>query len=186
MENSTDKNIPFALEILDQAWLAGSAPSEDLCSHGRIRLIIAGQTITDETADYGISESALDLLRTLAHNHSSTHPLAERLIFHGCGNMLMSGCDIGINWSVHHQNGLIEISDVTRYDTNSQEGVIAFPHLRVCLPETTYRQVIIAFARHTESFFDGIEKQTNDEFYPGEYHAFWNEYHQLLATYAAL
>jgi hypothetical protein len=185
MENVTDKNIPFALEILDQTWLAGSSAIEDLCSHGSIRLIIAGQTITNETADYGISESALALLRTLAHDHTPAQPLAERLIFHGCGSMLMSGCDIGINWSVHHQDGWIEITDVIRYDTNSVEGVLAFPQLRVRLPETTYRQVVIAFARHAQTFFEGIEKQTSSELYPGEYRAFWNEYHQLLATYAA-
>jgi len=185
MENVTDRDIPFAVEILEQTWLAGCSPSEDLCSHGRIRLIIAGQTIASETADYGISESALALLRTLAHDHTPTRPLAERLIFHGCGGLLMSGCDIGINWSVYHQNGWIQIADVIRYDTNSEQGVIEFPHLRVRLPETTYRQVVIAFARHAESFFEGIEKQTNGELYPGEYHAFWNEYHHLLAAYAA-
>jgi hypothetical protein len=110
----------FQIEILEQDWLRGGEAEDDLCSHGRIRLVIGGQVIaTGELGphEYGISESALALLRTLERDHSPKHPVAERLVFHGSGLILMMGCPIGIDWTVKHKRGRIHISDVVRYDT---------------------------------------------------------------------
>jgi hypothetical protein len=51
----------FQIEIIEQGWLEGSSPEEDLCSHGKIKLTIGGHSITSGHEDYGISESALAL-----------------------------------------------------------------------------------------------------------------------------
>jgi hypothetical protein len=82
----------FALEILEQGWLEGASAERDLCSHGRLRLVIAGLTIADE---HERSRSAADA----GIRSRREHPVAERLIFHGCGAILMMGCPIGIDWS---------------------------------------------------------------------------------------
>jgi hypothetical protein len=110
----------FHIEIVTQGWLGEDGPNTgdpeaaayDLCSHGDIRLVIGGETIASgDDGEYGISEAALGLLRTITANRTRS-PLTppeslpghgraeeaqtfERLIPHGCGTFLMMGCPIG-------------------------------------------------------------------------------------------
>jgi hypothetical protein len=100
-----DECQDFKIEIIEQGWLEGSLPEEGLCSHGKIKLTIGGYSVPTGPEDYDISESALALLRTLDGDHTSDQPVAERLIYHGCGGILMTGCPVGINWTVRHQGG---------------------------------------------------------------------------------
>jgi lactoylglutathione lyase len=108
----------FEITITKQGWLDPAAADHDLCSHGDVRLAIGDQMIapSDGGGDYGISKAALALLRTLHSDHSPEHPVAERLVPHGCGTILMMGCPIGIDWSVSHSAGRVRITDVVRYD----------------------------------------------------------------------
>src|SRR5215210_3116483 len=94
----------FEIEIIKQGWIEveGAIPDEDLCSHGEIRLVIGGQFISLPENDYGISVSALALLRTLGSNHSPQQPVAENLIMCGCGGPTMLSCPVGIDWTVEH------------------------------------------------------------------------------------
>ncbi len=59
---------------------------------------IIKQTGMDE--EWGISESALALLRTLDKKYICDIENEEWLILHGCGTMLMLGCPISIHWTV--------------------------------------------------------------------------------------
>ena len=170
----------FKIEILEQGWLEGCSPEEDLCSHGRIKLTIGGQSITSGHEDYGISESALALLRTLASNHSDELPVAQRLIFHGCGAILMMACPIGIDWTVSHLEGQTYISNIVRYDTTNEDDAVRFIGLSATLPKEEYLREIIAFATKAKVPFEGITKVFPDDFDRINYERFWAEYDLLL------
>src|SRR5436190_21575034 len=171
----------FTIDIVEQGWLDGSSSEQDLCSHGRIKLVIDDQLISPADEEYGISESALALLRTLEHDHSPEHPIAERLIFHGCGTMLMLGCPIGFDWSVEHVPGQVRIANVVRYDTTSESDAVHFPDLAVEVPDEQYRQQIVKFADEAKTLFDGITKTFYDDEDRERYEEFWAEFETLLS-----
>ena len=178
--------MDFTIRILRQGWL-GDDTRHDLCSHGEIDLKIGGRQISsdaqlDETWSYGISETALGLLRTLKYRHTDRHRVAERLIPHGCGTILMMGCDIGIDWTVRHQEGVVCISDVVRYDSNSFSEAIEFPDIKIQIPWNVYAEQIVGFAMEARDFFQGIEKDKSSETIEGEYDAFWSEFDHLMAS----
>ena len=173
----------FQIKIVEQFWLGGCSPEEALCSHGKIKLMIGGDPVSSGNEDYGISESALALLRTLNSDHSSDKPVAERLIFHGCGTMLMIGCPIGIDWEVTHSNSRIHISKVVRYDSTGEADVVTFPSLNVEMSKEEYRREIVAFAVEAKRLFTGITKVFSDEYDRQEHEDFWEEYNRLLSHY---
>lgn len=175
--------MKFQIRIVTQSWLDGSSPEQDLCSHGNIKLVIGGQRVTSGSEDFGISESALALLRTLESNHSSEEPIAQQLVFHGCGTILMSGCPIGVDWNVNHLNGRIRISDVVRYDGTGELEVERFSGLMAEMPDEEYRREIIAFANEAKQLFAGVRKIFADEFDRQQYEKFWDEYTRLLNRY---
>jgi hypothetical protein len=81
--------LDFHIDIIKHGWLASDDPSYDvaawdLCTRGDVRLIIGGQVIAagDGEGEYGISEAALGLLRTLESDtpDQSDKPFAGRLI----------------------------------------------------------------------------------------------------------
>jgi hypothetical protein len=175
----------FEIEILSQGWLGDGDPdltydpaSIDMCSHGAISLTIGGRLIarSDDDREYGISESALALLRTLESNHSPDRPVAERLIFHGCGGILMMGCPVGIDWSVSHHGGHVLIDRVMRYDTTDETKPVRFPGLAVQFPEDEYCREIVGFARQAKDLFNGVTKEISDDYDQEQYEAFWGEY----------
>ena len=174
---------PLTITILEQGWLAGSEADYDLCSHGRLRISVGGSTITQDSAEYGISESALALLRTLTSDHSPERPVADRLILHGCGASLMATCPIGIDFRVRHLEGSVVISDLTRFDTTNEGEAVAFPGLVVTMPIQEYQSVVINFARQAKGLFEGVAKRCDDEFERNEYREFWAEFDELVANF---
>jgi hypothetical protein len=170
----------FEIEILEQGWLGSKQTEYDLCSHGKIRLVIGGQVISSGEENYGISESALALLRTLKSNHDEANPVAERLIFHGCGTMLMMGCPIGINWSVTHAQGHVILNNIIRFDTTNEERSTKFPELEAKLTEEEYRKQVIAFAVKAKQPFQESPRSYYDDFDQQQFETFWKEYDALL------
>jgi len=204
----------FHIEIVTQEWLAPNRPGaedNDLCTHGDIRLVIGGQTIApgDGRGEYGISEAALGLLRTITSNRES--PLRgtrglhwsrrylptrsrgtreeaqprERLIPHGCGLILMMGCPIGIDWAVEHVGGRVRISEVFRCDDVGTTAVKENPDVAVEVPSEEYRDEIVAFARCAKEPFEGVTKSLDDDFDRRMFVEFWEEYDGLLADTVA-
>ena len=109
---------------------------------------------------------------------------SPRLVFHGCGLMLMSGCPIGINWEVRHLAGRrVRISDVCRFDTTSEAEVVAFPGLDIEISESEYRDVVVQFARQAKELFVGISKSMDCDWVQQQYEQFWQEYDSLLEKY---
>ncbi len=182
-------NNSFQIEIIEHGWLDDTLPEDDICSHGRLRIVIGDQVIIPIANDtdhrpYGISESALALLRTLEGDHSQEQPVAEQLVFHGCGARLMSGCPIGINWRVEHRADYAVISNVVRYDSTNEDDAVHFSGLVVEVPEAQYRQQIVAFAMHAQEPFITVTKVFNDDFDEERYQEFWSEYNALLIRFS--
>jgi len=65
----------FKIQILEQGWIEEGSSEWDQCSHGKISLVIGGTRIADEEEYFGISESALAMLRTLESDHSQNEPV---------------------------------------------------------------------------------------------------------------
>ena len=183
----------FEIGIIKQAWIdpkleLDEAPN-DLCSHGDIRLEIGGQVIVSSEAEPGeevadwwtINTSALALLRTLESDHlPPDRRVADRLILH-CGMIEMMNCGIGVDWSVRHLGGRVQLADVVRYDTtNEAKGVVRFPGLVVEVREDEYRRAVAAFAEEAKQLFVGREKTPSDEYEQQVYEEFWREYDERL------
>lgn len=172
----------FSLEILNQDWLGNEPQQFDLCSHGQISLKIGGQGILDGRETYGLSESALALLRTLEKDHTPDFPVAEKLIFHGCGTTLMQGCPIGVDWAVKHDGDTVTLSNVKRWDTPDEKRPTLFPALQATISQAEYKSVVLAFARQVQQFFQGKDKVFIDEFDHNAYEEFWQEFDRLCAS----
>jgi len=173
-------NPSFGIEIVEQGWIAPDAGDGDLCSHGRIRLLIGGTTILDGGPDdeVGISESALALLRTLNADHAPDAPIAEKLIFHGCGLMLMMGCYIGVDWEVRHDGDRVRLSNVSVDEGPSRD-------IAATLGRDEYERVVLAFAQEATHPFLGLTKRITDDFDRERYEAFWDEYNEILGSHGA-
>ncbi len=170
----------FEIEILKQGWLGSTQTEYDLCSHGRIRLVIGGQVISSGEEEYGISESALALLRTLNSNHSKAHPVAERLVFHGCGTLLMMGCPIGIDWNVTHTQEGVRLDNITKFDTTNEEQSIKYNGLEAPLSREDYRRRVFQFATKAQQLFQESPRSYYDDFDRQQFETFWAEYNALL------
>jgi hypothetical protein len=110
--------------------------------------------------------------------------LADRLIPHGCGAILMMSCPIGVDWAVTHLDGRVRLADIVRYDTTSVADGKRFPGLAVELPLAEYGDEITAFARRAKEPFEGVEKTFSDDTDRQDYLRFWEEYERLLAEAA--
>lgn len=171
----------FVLKIIDQHWSETEPERFDLTSHGRLWLEIDGQVILDGREIYGLSESALALLRTLERNHSPKNHVAEKLIFHGCGYVLMQGCTIGADWTVLHEEGIVTLKDVFRWDTPDEMRPTRFENLTATLSIQEYQQIVLAFAKQVKQFFEGQEKEFISEADQREYENFWAEFDETLS-----
>lgn len=171
----------FDLEITDQHWLG--EPHEqvrDGCSHGRIRAIIGGVRITSDEAEYGISQSALALLRTLEHDHTPQDRVSDYfLLCDGCGYPISFGCaNFGTDWVVRHEGETVFLSQPLHYSALTGETEF---DVQARVPIEHYRHQIVAFAQTAHDFyFAGEPRQLED--WEQEFHeAFWTEFRERLA-----
>ncbi len=170
----------FSIELIEQHWISGDA-TQDVCSHGSLALSIGGVQLADGTEDYGVSETALALLRTLDHDHTPESPVADRLVPHGCGTILMMGCPIGINWVVRHKGDVVVLSDAVVHPSPKESESIGYPDATttVCLDE--YRARVLAFAKSAQALFsDASPKSFEDDFDRDQYRRFWEEFDTIV------
>ncbi len=180
--NGTPK---FVLRILDQHWSETEPERFNLTSLGRLFVEIDSQVIIDGREIYGLSESALALLRTIERDHFPKNHVAEKLIFHGCGYVLMQGCTIGADWSVLHEEENIILKDFFRWDTPDETRPTRFGDLSVSLSTQEYKKIVLAFANEVKQFFNGQEKEFINETEQQDYAKFWQEFDALLLKHAA-
>ena len=173
---------PFEIELLEQHWLGGDPTSADKCSHGRLRVSIGGHEVSDASEDnYGISTSALALLRTLESNHTCEDPRAHRLVQHGCGAILMMTCPVGIDWSVRHDSGFADLFNAVTYPSVNEADAIRHLEAVARLPVSEYRDVVVRLADAVEAFFQSQPPRAFDNsFDQQDYDQFWAEFRSIL------
>lgn len=177
----------FLIRIENQDWISKECRYQDLCSHGEIYLNVNGTIITQSGMDeqWGISESALALLRTIDQDYISVPKYEEGLILHGCGTILMTNCPISIRWWVRHVGDHVVLSDFLKVETTDPStGSVYYPDLEVQINKNEYKAQIRAFAQEAKMFFDTFgEKQISDDYDKQMYEEFWDEYNQLLEAH---
>jgi hypothetical protein len=173
---------PFEIELLEQHWLDDDSCHRDKCSHGRLRISIAGCAVGDASEDnYGISTSALALLRTLESDHSRLHPIADRLVFHGCGAILLMCCPVGIDWSVRHESGAVHLCNAVTYPTVREVDAVAHPEAVACVPLAEYRSAVLGLASAVDDFFRSEPpRDLEDPFDQQDYAQFWEEFRDIF------
>lgn len=173
---------PFIIKIENQRFYENQ--EVELCSHGEIYLNANGTVLTKAGMDeeWGISESALALLRSLWDDYTSNIEFGDGLIVHGCGTTLMINCPISIHWNVKHQNDRVILTDFIKVTTtNPETGSVYYPDLRVDISREEYKNQIVTFALQAKSFFDdGTSKKFIDDYDKEMYQEFWTEYFELL------
>ncbi len=146
---------------------------------------IGGVRLADGSEDYGISEAALALLYTLDRDNSAEAPVAELLIPHGCGLILMAGCGIGINWSVAHEPDFVLLDDVVVHPNLDLSE--RHPEARVRVPLPRYRGQVLDFAAEVHSFFNQAQrKQFRDKLVEEQYSWFWSQFDEAFARHTEL
>lgn len=176
----------FELNIMNQYWME---PAEyDLCSHGEIYLKVNDTIITEPGVNesWGISESALALLRTLDENIQSNPVDGDGLILHGCGLELMVSCPISIHWSVSHCNGEVRLSQFAKVETtNPETSTQEYTGLEVILSLIDYKNRVLAFAKDAKDLFDKSPvKKFGEEYDRQMYERFWTEFNNRLKKFS--
>ena len=189
----------FEIRTMEQHWIDSIGMDYDLCSHGRLYLRAGDTVLSDENEDdWGISESALALLRTVKYGHPHMVPALtgldegyrfrggdDTLIYHGCGLILMTGCNIRIRWDVIHRDGNVLLKNFVNCPTANPEETRRYNGLEISMPLSDYAREVHQFATEARKFFEGVEKQfTRSQQWEGEYQAFWDDFDHLL-DYAA-
>jgi hypothetical protein len=162
----------FRLEILEQRW--GSA--HDYSAHGRVRATIGGVVVTSDDPNYGITQSALALLRTVENDRVEIDSArgvpfdSGFLLCHDCGYPISFGCsNFGTNWWVTHTDDEVVLS---------WPGANPHAPLEVRLPVAAYAAEIVAFAREAKRFYWTDHDAEVDE--QGLHQAFWAEFDERL------
>jgi hypothetical protein len=171
----------FRIDLLEHGWLDGCEATSDPCSHGRLRIVIAGTTVADGKPELGISESALGLLRTLDDDRHGSQE-QERLIMHGCGLILMMGCPIGIDWDVEHAAQVVRVRNVVVCDGTGAEDEREL-NVSADVPASLYCEQVVALAKTVKRFFAAsADKVLADPVDRQVYAEFWREFDARLTA----
>jgi hypothetical protein len=179
----------FRLEIVEQHWLAPTPNgryedgSVDACSHGTIRCEIGGVEVATADPDYGIFQSAVQLLRTLEHDRKDgvtenvgDSPFEEGLLLcHSCGYPLGFGCtNFGTNWDLCHESDFAIISNIDTIGRGIPKD------LEVRIPLATYRREIASFAREARTFYWSDGPRTPEDWELEFHNSLWFEFDSRL------
>lgn len=150
----------ITLQAQTLTWLntQGDSPS-DLCAHGTVLFVIDGLEFVTPTDEWTLSATAIYLLRTLEQDHTPDNQVGEH-IFPCCGNsmydvedskdVLIVGCQNGIDVSVVHRDGLVVVTSVDG-DFRS-------------VSESEWIEAVLRFSREVRSFYDSsAPKEPFDE-----------------------
>jgi len=169
----------FELQIKNQHWL-GDPPDQihDGCSHGGIRAVVGGIVITSDEAEYGISQSALSLLRTLEADHCPAERVsAGYLLCHGCGYPVSFGCgNFGTDWVVRHEDGGVFLSQPSHFEPSGETEF----DVRVHVPIGHYRTQVVAFAETARDFFSRARPRQVEDWEQDLHEQFWAEFEARL------
>lgn len=162
------KIMGFYIDATDLKWLEGVDERDDLCLHGHAVAIIGKRKLE---YDATVSATALYLLKTVTENHKI---YTDNRLLPCCGfsifankaldNVLIAGCDNGIDWSVFHDGDrvILELEDGTGEE----------------VPIGEYKRVVFAFADKIEAFYKNSAPKIlpRNKIDRDGYIAFWNEW----------
>lgn len=110
------------LKLINPQWIKGKKDDpEDQCAHGYIKFEIDELVISNADEEWTVSAAALFLLRTVSNDHTLKSSVAEyNYLIPCCGfnpfkgdgdfNLILMGCNSGLNPDIIHNNGDVSIS----------------------------------------------------------------------------
>lgn len=169
----------FELKILTQNWISNRFKKTDLCSHGKLELIIGNKTIISERDDieWTINTSILKFLRCIESDH-----LAKRdfdIILH-CGELLMLSCPIGIYFDLKHENDMVVINNIKKQFGVGESEYELMSEIEVKISKIEFAKKIIREAKVIKNFFNAQPKIIEDKRDMFIYTEFWREFDELL------
>lgn len=159
----------FHIDATDLAFLEG-IEATDQCLHGHGIAVIGERRLE---YDCTVSATALQLLKSLTEDHII---YKDNQMLPCCGfflipdeageNVHISGCPNGIDWTVRHIPGGVELTLEDGYT--------------VTVPLSDYRREVLAFAEKIEDFYHACppRPQPEDDFDRKGWQTFWREWHR--------
>ena len=169
----------FELQITRQHWLGEpDDQSHDACSHGGIRAVISGTVVTSDETEYGVSQSALALLRTLERDHSPGDRVNDGyLLCHGCGYPIVFGCgNFGTDWVVHHEGEEVVLSQPRHIDSVTSKDF----DIQVRVRKADYRRQVVSFAQAARAFYLSVGPRSVQDWEQHMHDQFWAEFDERL------
>jgi hypothetical protein len=143
--------------------------------------------VTSDEDEYGISQSALSLLRTLEQDHAPAGPVSGGyLLCHGCGYPDIFGCpNFGTDWVVRHEGDTVVLSQAAHYAAvpvgradRLQETEF---DVRARVPIDHYRRQVVAFAEEARDFYLASGPRQLEEGEQEFHQQFWAEFEERMA-----
>jgi len=169
----------LTLSLLKAYWLDAPNPLDDQCAHGTV-LFSAGEQdlVTPQDGQLTVSAAALNLLRTIEHDHTSESPVSEGgQLFPCCGfnvwvagerfPVLILGCQNGADIE------LVHIPSGVALRSGGSESVVS---------EEAWRSAVVSFAESVLAFYDRepprnpVEDTEDRKGWQAFWQAFWQEY----------
>jgi len=159
----------FHIDAVNLGWLEGIEDT-DQCLHGHGIAVIGERTLE---YDCTVSATALQLLKSLTEDHTLNN---DSQMLPCCGFFLIadeagetvyiSGCPNGIDWTVRHIEGAVELILEDGY--------------AVTVPMEEYRREVLAFVQKIEDFYNTAAPRPlpEDEFDGKGWQTFWREWHR--------
>lgn len=159
----------FHMDATDLAWLEGIEDS-DQCLHGHGIAVIGERRLE---YDCTVSATGLQLLKSLTEDHIIYE---DNQMLPCCGhflipdeageNVCICGCPNGIDWTVRHIPGAVELILEDGY--------------AVTVPMAQYRREVLAFVQKIEDFYNAAPPRPvpEDDFNRRGWQTFWQEWHR--------
>lgn len=170
--------MPFSIRVVDLHWIQGGKDEpDDLCLHGKVEAVL-GEEILDNGRDNGIwclSAGAYRMLQSLFAGHTMA---ADRQMIPCCGHfmlideqtdeLMIIGCDNGIDWEVLHTPGQVTLT--------SGSGT------KTVLPLAEYQKTVLSFARVIEAFYARCtpKRIPQEAWQQAAYERFWETWKAMM------
>lgn len=169
----------LSLSLLKAHWLDAPEPLDDQCAHGTVSLSVDGHSlVSPQDGELTVSAAALNLLRTIEHDHTPESPVSEGgQLFPCCGfnvcaggerfPVLIVGCPTGVDIQVVHVHEGVAIR------ANGFESFVS---------EQEWRRAVVSFAESVLDFYDREPPRNpiKDAEDRRGWRAFWQEYRERL------
>jgi hypothetical protein len=173
----------FEINILNQYWIDDDPNNvTDLCSHGELEIYINDVKIIDasDKCDWTLPTTTLSLLRSI---DGVNEPKSEKILH--CGEWMMLGCPIEIDWKCEYYGNSIIIPKVIKCLTTNIESSEYF-YTNCTIPRPIYGKEIVKFAKNVLQFYENSLPREIDvnEFDYQFYQDGWKELLQLFEKYS--